>query len=681
MRIAEAGSTLVGPGVALPTMTSRVDPAGARRMMEMLVNLYADRRLAVVREYVANAVDATRAAGSGEPVAVTTPSLVEPNLVVCDRGTGMSCAEVEATFLAFAASSKRDSDELVGGLGVGAKSAWTLAESFLVDTVKGGCRTTVRAARNLEHQVLLADAASDLADGTTIIVPVEVAGHVDAWHRVVREVAAAHDAGAVLVDGKPVDSVAGGPNWVGPVGFRRVERPDGGVVVVRSGGTLFSAVPEVTSRVLERVGKVSGCVLELPIGSFDHTPSRESVIASQRTLAAVDAALARYQMAYDALAQRITALAERDVSAAVTLRSATLGGVGNASMLRIPLLAGVPAGTEEWVVREGRGGRARWERVTVVHDDLLDVMSVPFEMSRTLAVTGVPAGRVLSRFATFVAEQHPTVTRVVALPEGLAALELEVLGPRREPTGQTWEIHADSEGLGCRYSYEQWRSALAAGRSVRGPVAGYDCDICDCDGAATRSVTLSGPQIAALGLPVVYVEDKRPYRSSNCQRASVTVYLGKRKTGPLLAAVPQAMTRSAWLERRAATEIAGWPPPTLLAAAYTCMADAMYKPTFDIAASAAAGCSPEHPQHALLTRIGALVRSAETVTEAMTATVRALSASTTAQEQFAEIRAMNDELRHAYPLLERIRPWETGLREHYVTYVTHTPPRPIVAAA
>ena len=681
MRIAEAGSTLVGPGVALPTMTSRVDPAGARRMMEMLVNLYADRRLAVVREYVANAVDATRAAGSGEPVAVMTPSLVEPNLVVSDRGTGMTCAEVEATFLAFAASSKRDSNELVGGLGVGAKSAWTLAESFLVDTVKVGCRTTVRAARNLEHQVLLADAPTDLPDGTTIIVPVEVAGHVDAWHQAVREVAAAHDAGAVLVDGAPVDSLAGGPNWVGPVGFRRVERPDRGVVVVRSGGTLFSSVPEVTSRVLGAVGKVAGCVLELPIGSFDHTPSRESVIASQRTLAAVDAALGSYQVAYDALAQRITELAARDVAAAVALRTDTLAGVGNAAMLRIPLLARVPAGTEEWVVRHGRGGRARWERVTDVHDDLLDVMSVPFEMSHTLVVTGVPAGRVLSRFATFVGERYPTVTRVVALPEGQATFELEVLGPRREPTGQAWEISVDSEALGGRYSYEQWRAALAAGRSVRGPVAGYDCDICDRDGADPRSATLSGPQIAALGLPVVYVEDKRPYRSSNGQPASVTVYLGKRKTGPLLAAVPQAMTRSAWLQRRAATEMAGWSPSTLLAASYSFIAASICKSAFEIAASASAVCSQEHPHHALLTRIAALVRSAETVTAVQTATMRALSGSPTAQEQFAEIRTMNDELRQAYPLLENIRPWETRLREHYVAYVAHTPPRLLGAAA
>ena len=89
MRIAEPKSTLIS-GNGLSTMTSRVDPEGARRIMEMLVNLYADQRLAVTREYVSNAVDATREAGSNEPVLIKSPTMLEPNLTIADKGTGMS---------------------------------------------------------------------------------------------------------------------------------------------------------------------------------------------------------------------------------------------------------------------------------------------------------------------------------------------------------------------------------------------------------------------------------------------------------------------------------------------------------------------------------------------------------------------------------------------------------------
>lgn len=681
MRIAEPTSTLVSSAAKLPTMTSRVDPQGARRMMEMLVNLYADRRLAVVREYVSNAVDASRVAGSTEPVAVTTPTLVEPNFIVTDQGTGMSMGEVEATFLAFAASSKRDSNELVGGLGVGAKSAWTLAESFLVDTVKGGRRTTVRAARNLEHQVLVSDEPSELPDGTTIVIPVEVAGHVEAWQRVVLEVASAHDDGAVTVDGAPVDSLAAGASWIGPVSCRRLERGDRSAVVVRSGGTLFSSVPEITRRVLDSSGGLSGCVIELPIGSFDHTPSRESVIATDRTLAAVDRALEQYRAAYDALAQRVSDLAVTDVCAAVALRTDTLGSVGSAAMLPVPFQIGVPAGVGCWLMRH-RSGRSRWERVEHHRDDIFEAVTARAEMSRTLVVTGVPAGRVLSRFATFVTAHHPTVRRVIAVPQGRTRLALTVFQGATTVTEQVWEVSGDTDGIAAHYTFEQWSTAIAARRATRGPVTGYACVVIDRDGGPGRDAVLSGAEIAALGLPVVYVAEARPYRAHLGLKASVTVYLGTRKSGPLIAAVPHAMSRGEWIEQRFAADTAGWSQAELLAAAYTHPQWRAHQPEFDIAVAALAASTDEHPQRALLGRIAALVQAAGKVTKAQTATVEALSGCAAARAQFDTIGKLRTDLRRAYPLLAHLRGWDNAdTHAHYVAYVAHTPPQTAAKAA
>ncbi|MEE3755383.1 ATP-binding protein, partial [Mycobacterium intracellulare] len=649
MRFAEPISTLVSTATEMPTMTSRVDPQGARRMMEMLVNLYADRRLAVVREYVSNAVDATRAAGSGEPVAVTTPTLIEPNFVVTDRGTGMSMAEVEATFLAFAASSKRDSNELIGGLGVGAKSAWTLAESFLVDTVKGGRRTTVRAARNLEHQVLVAGEPSDLPDGTTVIVPVEVTGHVDTWNRIVREVASAHDRGAVRVDGAAVDSLAGGPTWIGPVACRRVQRQDRATVIVRSGGTLFSAVPEVTSRVLEST-RLLACVIELPIGSFDHTPSRESVIASDRTMAAVDAALKQYRVAYDALAQRITKLADTDVAAAVTLRADTLGTVGTNAMLPVPFHVSVPAGSGAWTVRN-TSGRPRWERVNGLPDDRFEAATAPTEFGKTLVVSGVPAGRVVARFAKYLEENHPMVRRVIAVPEGQKTVSLNVLAPGLRKTDQTWEIGADTKGIAAHYTFEQWTAAMTARRTTRGPVNGYDCFVIDIDGATPRTATLSGPQIAALGIPVVYTDGERPMRAASGQPAMAMVYLGRRKTGPLLAAVPAAMSRGTWITGRFDAVTAGWSPTDLLAVIYIAFRRAeMYRPAFEVAVSALAAVAAsgaEHPHRDLLTQIADIVRAAEKVTDARVTALQELEGTTKAVTECDKLRKLHSQLHQA----------------------------------
>ncbi|MGB8404227.1 MAG: ATP-binding protein [Mycobacterium sp.] len=684
MRFAEPISTLVSTATEMSTMTSRVDPEGARRMMEMLVNLYADRRLAVVREYVSNAVDATRAAGSSEPVAVTSPTLIEPNFVVTDRGTGMSVDEVEATFLAFAASSKRDSNELIGGLGVGAKSAWALTESFLIDTVKGGRRTTVRAARNLEHQVLVAGEPSDLPDGTTIIVPVEVTGHVDAWNRVVREVAIAHDQGAVLVDGKTVDSIAGGPTWIGPVGCRRVDRPDRSTVIVRSGGTLFSSVPEVTRRVTESTRLVA-CVIELPIGSFDHTPSRESVIASDRTLAAVDVALKQFHTAYDALAQRITQLAATDVAAAVTLRAETLGTVGTNAMLPVPFQLDVPAMAGAWTVYN-TSGRSRWERIEGVRADRFEAVNARTEFAKTLVVSDVPSGRVLSRFAKYLDEHHPMVRRVIAVPEGQTTVPLTVFAPGLQKTDQTWEVGADTKGIAAHYTFDQWNAAMTARRSVRGPVSGYDCVVVDRDGAIPRSVTLSGPEIAALGVPVVYIEGDCPSLAACGQPASVMVHLGRRKRAPLLAAVPAAIARDAWITRRFDALTAAWSPPDVLAVLYSVFGRAAaYQPSFEVAVSALAtlaATGADHPHRDLLTQIATIVRTAEQVTDAQKTTMRELEHCPRSEAEFDKLRQLYAQLHRAYPLLRHMHRWDDRAdREPYVTYLAHTPPQPAHQAA
>ncbi|MFZ2238656.1 MAG: ATP-binding protein, partial [Gordonia amarae] len=263
----------------------------------MLINAYSDPILAVVRENVSNAVDATRAAGSTAAVEVISPTVLEPSLTVTDRGTGMSLADVEMAFLTFAGSTKRGTNDMIGGYGVGAKSAWALAESFLIDTVKDGRRTIVRAARDLRHQVLMGAEPSELPNGTTISIPVDVANDAARWESAIDEVATAHDSGVVRVDGQSVASIADSPHWIGPVAVTTFPNRSGRCTI-RSGGTLFGVPGDLSTAIRAATG-YSHCVLELPIGSFDHSVSRETVTDTARTRAAIDVALARYRTAYD----------------------------------------------------------------------------------------------------------------------------------------------------------------------------------------------------------------------------------------------------------------------------------------------------------------------------------------------------------------------------------------------
>ncbi|SHT86393.1 HSP90 family protein [Mycobacteroides abscessus subsp. bolletii] len=676
MRPSAPASTLisVGDSDSLPTMTSRVDPEGARRMMEMLVNLYADRRLAVVREYVSNAVDASRVAGSAEPVRVTTPTLVDPHLTVSDSGTGMSTDEVEATFLAFAASTKRHSNDLIGGLGVGAKSAWALTESFLVDTVKGGKRTLVRAARDLSHQVLAAGVDSDSPDGTCITVPVEVEGQVQEWASVVQQVASAHAAGAVLVDGKKVPSLEGGPSWIGPVSCRQIGDSKG-AVVVRSGGTLFASVPEVTRRVLETT-KLISCVIELPVGSFDHTPSRESVVATERTMEAVADALRQYRAAYAALDKELSALAETDIVAAASLRSETLGGVGTVDHFVLGYRVEIPGDIGAWIRVSNPYRRHRWDRVGGrCESDGFRAIHGPKELARTVLVTDVPPRRSVRGFARLLESEQPEANRVIPIRRGHSAVCLPVIGPGGDRTDQTWDVSVETPGVE-HYTFTQWCEKLAKQRTETVSAGGYFCQLVASDGAKPEPITLTAAEIRDSGLPVWYAYCGRPYHLVH-DPASVGVYLGKRQAGPLTRVVPHAIGRGEWMEHRFISETAQWSHEEKLAIAFDLGNGLAYTALFDLAAAALRCIPADQDGSEALMQAAAFARLLAKVTPAQRSTLRAVLNSASAQRLVQEANQQYVALVRAYPLLQHFRKHYANHSDSvYLDYLIHTPPRP-----
>lgn len=679
MKLADPASSLVTgtEAPALPTMTSRIDPDSAARIMDMLINAYSDQRLAVVRENVSNAVDATRRAGSTEPVQITSPTLIEPNFVVTDRGTGMSAAEVEAAFLTFGGSTKRHTDDEIGGYGVGAKSPWSLTESFLIDTAKDGKRTLVRASRDLNHQVLMLDEPTSLPNGTTISIPVDVEGHASDWARVIREVSIAHDSGMIEVDGSPAASIADSPTWIGPVSCARIPGREHDQVIIRSGGTLFAATRDVARRVLDATGLMH-CIIELPIGSFDHSLTRETATTTDRTLAAVDAALASYATAYAALEARVNELASRDVYAAVTLRNETLGEAGRPNHLRIEYRMGVPEGIGAWNCRRSSGysSRQRWMSADTHHiEDRFAATSVAGEMRRTLVVTDVPKGRKLRGFATWIRDNHPSITRVVPVPEGQTHILADVVNVDGDPTGQTWKLGADTDGV-THYSFAEWAAELRANRKPSSRATGYLCQVIAIDGETAQDAELTGQEIVDLGLPVCYVTATRPSYPNVTGPAVVVVYLGRRKVEPLLKAVPTAVTQSRWNQMRFEKAIAGMTHLQMLAAASDHGYGFRARGRYIRLADAVLAARPDHPLQETLQTLVAVRDADKQVTAAQREAFGSAQYSDRAQELAAELNGLQEKLTAAYPLLANM-PYNGGddVLPAAVDYMVHTPPR------
>jgi len=105
--------------------------------------LYSDKILAVLREYGSNAWDAHRDAGKPElPIKITLPTAMEPTLSIRDFGLGLSAEGVFKVYTQYGASTKRNSDNSVGMLGIGSKSGFAYSDSFTVTSHNGGMKRT-----------------------------------------------------------------------------------------------------------------------------------------------------------------------------------------------------------------------------------------------------------------------------------------------------------------------------------------------------------------------------------------------------------------------------------------------------------------------------------------------------------------------------------------------------------
>ena len=118
--------------------------------------LYTDRVLAVLREYSSNAWDANREIGRGKtPIRVFIPTAENPTLIIRDNGPGLSDEDIFEIYTQYGASTKRNSNEVVGNLGIGCKSAFAYSDTFTVTSWhKGRKRIYVAVLDNSDLGVM-----------------------------------------------------------------------------------------------------------------------------------------------------------------------------------------------------------------------------------------------------------------------------------------------------------------------------------------------------------------------------------------------------------------------------------------------------------------------------------------------------------------------------------------------
>ena len=103
--------------------------------------LYKNKIRAIIRELCCNAVDSHVAAGTADvPFELHLPSTLEPWFSVRDYGTGLDADEVTRVYTVYFESTKTNSNQYIGALGLGSKSPFSYTDNFTVTAIKNSVK-------------------------------------------------------------------------------------------------------------------------------------------------------------------------------------------------------------------------------------------------------------------------------------------------------------------------------------------------------------------------------------------------------------------------------------------------------------------------------------------------------------------------------------------------------------
>lgn len=137
--------------------------------------LYTDKILAPVREYLCNALDAHNMIDQTRPFDVYVPNTNVPEWAVRDYGPGLSHDDVMNVYTVYLRSTKDDSDDLIGGFGIGCKSGFAYTDQFTVISYFNGEKSRYAMFKNefRKPDIALVDRTpTDEPNGIEIRIPV-----------------------------------------------------------------------------------------------------------------------------------------------------------------------------------------------------------------------------------------------------------------------------------------------------------------------------------------------------------------------------------------------------------------------------------------------------------------------------------------------------------------------------
>ena len=132
--------------------------------------------MSIIREVMSNCYDSHVMFGNRALLTwITAPTLEHPHLIFRDHGVGLTPEEAETTIFEFLGSAKDDSDEFIGGWGLGSKSPFAYTDTFTTILYKDGHRWEYELWKDedgMPNKACFSDEPTSESNGVEVRIPI-----------------------------------------------------------------------------------------------------------------------------------------------------------------------------------------------------------------------------------------------------------------------------------------------------------------------------------------------------------------------------------------------------------------------------------------------------------------------------------------------------------------------------
>lgn len=269
--------------------------ANAKAFKVLIDGLYSDKIRAVIRELWTNAYDSHIMAGKKDvPFDCRLPTIFEPEFAVRDYGVSLDHDDVMNLYTTVFESTKEDTNDQVGKLGLGSKSPFAYTDTFTVSAWKNGRRRVYSAYIGGDHIPrisLLDDDYSDEPQGLEISFPVEAGDSRDFARKAglvsrgfeVEPTVTGNDSGGLYEENRKIEILTEGEGWQ----IYSSNDPYGSVeAFAKQGCVLYPINPDYIKNVDEitRIILESNVIIDFPVGAVDIAANREALSYDDTTI-------------------------------------------------------------------------------------------------------------------------------------------------------------------------------------------------------------------------------------------------------------------------------------------------------------------------------------------------------------------------------------------------------------